>query len=365
MSRSTTSAASCPVLVGSAILAINFLPVPAGVLASACRHRDRGGVAFVFRQRRAASPLYDLKIAGRRVFWVAACAGIIVFGSLMGAMFIGQQFLQNVLAYSTLDAGAAIIPAALAMVIVAPRSAKLVEARGARFTLLLGYVFSCSGFVTMFLLWNEGIDYWPVALGYALLGHRGRLRRDAGVALPHRLRAGQPRRHGLGHGRPPARPRRRVHAVDLRRAADRRLRRRGRERAGQRPERRPDHQQRPGAADQVVLERGAVAAQYPQYAVRSPRAPRRRSWPAADWAYLAGIVAVLIGATLVFFMFPRKADEERLLEEYHAEDTGGAQPAPAPTARHRASRPEPDQRGTTMDLDAGPTSTSATSRSST
>ena len=33
------------------------------------------------------------------------CAGIIVFGSLMGAMFIGQQFLQNVLGYSTLEAG--------------------------------------------------------------------------------------------------------------------------------------------------------------------------------------------------------------------------------------------------------------------
>ena len=56
------------------------------------------------------------------------------------------------------------------MVIVAPRSAKLVEARGARFTLLLGYVFVLLGFATMFLLWNEGIDYWPVALGYAFVG---------------------------------------------------------------------------------------------------------------------------------------------------------------------------------------------------
>ncbi len=41
----------------------------------------------------------------RRIFWVAALAGIIVFGSLMGAMFVGQQFLQNVLGYSTLEAG--------------------------------------------------------------------------------------------------------------------------------------------------------------------------------------------------------------------------------------------------------------------
>ena len=72
------------------------------------------------------------------MFWVAACAGIIVFGSLMGAMFIGQQFLQNVLGYSTLEAGRGDPPGGDAMVIVAPRSAKLVEARGARFTLLAG-----------------------------------------------------------------------------------------------------------------------------------------------------------------------------------------------------------------------------------
>jgi hypothetical protein len=78
------------------------------------------GIAFVLRQRRAAVPLYDLQIAGRRIFWVAACAGIIVFGTLMGAMFIGQQFLQNVLGYSTLASGTAILPAAVIMVVQRP-----------------------------------------------------------------------------------------------------------------------------------------------------------------------------------------------------------------------------------------------------
>jgi hypothetical protein len=38
----------------------------------------------------------------------------------------------------------------------APRSAKLVEARGARFTLLIGYVFCVLGFLTMLLLWKDG-----------------------------------------------------------------------------------------------------------------------------------------------------------------------------------------------------------------
>ena len=119
-------------------------------------------VLFYFRQRRARNPLYDLQIASRPPFWVAACAGIIVFGSLMGAMFIGQQFLQNVLGYSTLQAGVSILPAAFCMVLVAPRSAKIVEARGARFTLLFGYVFVLLGFVTMLLLWKENIPYWKV-----------------------------------------------------------------------------------------------------------------------------------------------------------------------------------------------------------
>ena len=56
------------------------------------------------------------------------------------------------------------------MVLVAPRSAKLVEAHGARFTLLIGYVFCLLGFLTMLLLWKEGISYWKVGLGYALIG---------------------------------------------------------------------------------------------------------------------------------------------------------------------------------------------------
>src|SRR3954463_8818707 len=139
------------VLVGALILSINFAPVPNKgtltlVLAAIAL---LGLVAFFLRQRRARNPLYDLHVASRRVFWVAACAGIIVFGSLMGAMFVGQQYLQNVLGYSTFHAGLAIIPAAVCMVLVAPRSAKLVEQQGARLTMLIGYVFVLLGFVTM------------------------------------------------------------------------------------------------------------------------------------------------------------------------------------------------------------------------
>jgi DHA2 family multidrug resistance protein-like MFS transporter len=160
------------VLVAALVLSINFAPVPnKGALTLGLAAVALAGlIAFLIRQRRARNPLYDLQVAGRRVFWVAACAGVIVFGTLMGAMFIGQQFLQNVLGYSTLQAGLSILPAAFCMVLVAPRSAKLVDAYGARLTLLVGYVFCLAGFLTMLLLWNEGISYWKVGLGYALIG---------------------------------------------------------------------------------------------------------------------------------------------------------------------------------------------------
>ena len=173
----------------------------------------------------------------------------------MGAMFIGQQFLQNVLGYSTLDAGRRDHPGGAgdghrrAAIGQAGRGARRAVHAAARLRLRPARVRDDAPAL------ERGHRLLAGRPRLRLRGDRRRLRRHAGLALAHRLRAGPSRRHGLGHGRPPARPRRRVHAVDLRRAADRRLRRRRRDRARGRPERRPDHQQRPGAAHQVVLQR--------------------------------------------------------------------------------------------------------------
>src|SRR4029453_12567030 len=182
------------------ILGINFAAVPneGTLVAGLAIVALASGIAFVIRQRRAANPLYDLHVAGRRVFWVAACAGIIVFGSLMGAMFVGQQYLQNVLNYSTLDAGLPILPAAFCLVFAAPRSAKIVEARGARFTLLSGYVFVMLGFLTMLLLWKEDASYWKVGPRYALVGIAVG---PAGTPASHSLTGSVPvRRAGMASG---------------------------------------------------------------------------------------------------------------------------------------------------------------------
>jgi len=322
------------VLVAALVLSINFAPVPnEGTLALGLAAIALAAlVAFVIRQRRVRNPLYDLDVAARRVFWVAACAGIIVFGTLMGAMFIGQQFLQNVLGYSTLESGASILPAAICMVLVAPRSAKIVDARGARFTLLLGYVFCLLGFLTMLLLWNDGIAYWKVGLGYALLG--------IGVGF-----AGTPASHSLTGSVPVTRAGMASGTADLQRDLGGAIMQSilgALLTAGYAAAVTAAIASAP-ASDQAKITdsvqsqltksfAGAeeIAGQYPQYATQITAAAKTSFLDGADYAYTAGIVAILLGAALVFFRFPKKEEEERLLRQYHAEDTGA--PAPEPVA---------------------------------
>lgn len=308
-------------LVGALILGINFAAVPneTTLVLGLFLVSAAALVAFFIRQRRAKNPLYDLHVAARPTFWVAACAGLIVFGSLMGAMFIGQQFLQNVLGYSTVDAGLAILPAAACMVVVAPRSAKLVEARGARFTLLFGYVFVLLGFLTMLLLWKENIGYWKVGLGYAFVGIGVGL---AGTPASHSLTGSVPvRRVGMASG-----------TADLQRdlggaimqsifgalltagyatAAGSLVSSSGKDVT---------------SSTEAMLTKSFssaadLASRYPPSIQDNIIASAKTAFLQGDqWAYTAGIVAVLVGATLVFFKFPKREEEEHLLAAYGAQD---------------------------------------------
>ena len=250
---------------------------------------------------------------------MAAVAGIIVFGSLMAAMFIGQQFLQNVLGYSTLEAGCSILPAALFMVVVAPRSAKLVEARGARFTLLVGYAFCLLGFLAMLLLWKEGIPYWKVGLAYALVG--------IGVGF-----AGTPASHSLTGSVPVKRAGMASGTADLQRDLGGAIMQSilgalltaGYAAAATAAIAGSNKHVTDSVQSQLTKSFGgaeAVAEQHPKYADQITAAAKTAFLQGDQWAYTAGVVAILLGAAIVFFLFPKREDEQRLLASYHAEDT--------------------------------------------
>jgi len=323
-------------MVAALVLAINFAPVPgAGAAAAGLGLVAVAAiVAFVIRQRRARPPLYDLDVAARRIFWVAACAGIIVFGSLMAAMFIGQQYLQNVLEYSTLDAGLAILPGAVGMVLVAPRSAHLVETRGARFTLLLGYAFCLAGFVVMLLLWDENAHYWHIGLGYLLIG--------VGVGF-----AGTPASRSLTASVPVHRAGMASATADLQRDLGGAIMQSilgALLTAGYATAAATAVASAPNSVSSSVESEltksfssaAAVAEQHPRYAESIIEGARGAFLQGDAWAYVAGIVAILIGAALVATRFPDKEGEAKLLAAYAKED---ATPAPPPSPAAHATPP--------------------------
>ena len=231
------------------------------------------------------------------------------------------------------------------MVLVAPRSAKLVETRGARFTLLCGYVSLLLAFATMLLLWKEGIPYWKVGLAYAFIGIGVGLRRHARLALADRLGARAARRHGVRHRRPPARPRRRDHAVDLRRAADRRLRggggrgdrRRAEQRAGQRrasrtSSRSPSPAPRPSRSSTRSTR------------ARSPPRPSSRSSTATSGRTRRASSPSLLGAVLVCFLLPAQGRGAASCSRATRPRTPASPDASSPSPRPRSPEIRPARR---------------------
>ncbi len=198
-------------------------------------------------------------------------------------------------------------PRSFFMVLVAPRSAKLVETRGARASRCsCGYVFLLLALPCDAAALGGGQPVLAGRLAYALIGIGVGL---AGTPASHSLTGSVPvRRAGMASG-----------TADLQRDlggaimqsifgalltagyASRRRRRRS-----PRPPTRPGHRQRRGRADQVVRRRRGRRRAVP--AVRHPdhgRRASRRSCNGDEWAYTAGLVAVMLGAVLVYFFFPQ------------------------------------------------------------
>jgi DHA2 family multidrug resistance protein-like MFS transporter len=221
------------------------------------------------------------------------------------------------------------------MIVVAPRSAKMVESIGSRTTLLRGYVFILIAFLIMLFFWKEGTSFWVVVIAFMFVG--------VGIGL-----SGTPASRSLTGSVPAIKAGMASGTADLQRdlggaifnslfgallaagyaaamtaaiaAAP----------AGTVP---------PAAVSGLTMSyAGAqtVAAEYPQYADQITAAAKSSFLAGDAQAYIAGIIAVLIGAALVFFMFPKAETERKLVEEYHAQDnetTAEATSAPAAAAK--------------------------------
>ena len=159
--------------------------------------------AFVAWEFHADEPMLDLRFFRNPQFTAATVAITLVFFAMFGSYFLFTQYLQLVHGYSPLGAALRIVPWALAYMISATQSAKLVVRFGQRLVVSTGLLIAGTGLAIVAATSSVGAGYWPFAIGIVVqaLGHghhhRAVDRRDHALvaAAQGRRRLGGQRHH--------------------------------------------------------------------------------------------------------------------------------------------------------------------------
>src|SRR3954451_11769846 len=127
------------------------------------------GAAFVVWELRRDEPMLDPRLFALRGFTAGSLSVFVQFFAAFGVIFVLLQFLQLVLGYSTLAAGAALAPMAVVMILVAPRVPRLVERVGVRPVGPTGLALMAIGLVVISTM-DAGSSYWHLLAGGLVLG---------------------------------------------------------------------------------------------------------------------------------------------------------------------------------------------------
>lgn len=124
---------------------------------------------FVWWQRRTAHPALDVSLFRNPAFSAAAGALALNFFALQGATFYLVYYLQGVRDYSPLQSGAALVPVAVGIAVMAPRSSGLAERYGAKVVCATGFVLIALSFAGIQLL-DQTAPLWLLLTVLALQG---------------------------------------------------------------------------------------------------------------------------------------------------------------------------------------------------
>src|SRR5208282_1506216 len=100
---------------------------------------------FAAWERFTDHPLLNLGFFRQRSFSAAILSVATVTFGLFGALFMLTQFMQFFLGYTPLQAGIRVLPAATALVVLAPLSALLVRTIGTKLTMAAGLALIAAG----------------------------------------------------------------------------------------------------------------------------------------------------------------------------------------------------------------------------
>jgi EmrB/QacA subfamily drug resistance transporter len=89
-------------------------------------------VTFVLLERHQRAPMLDLSLFRNRTFGGANAAMLFVGLAMFGTFFYVSLYMQNVLHYSPVEAGASFLPMTILIILIAPRAGALTDRVGSR-----------------------------------------------------------------------------------------------------------------------------------------------------------------------------------------------------------------------------------------
>ncbi|MCX4634903.1 MFS transporter [Streptomyces platensis] len=125
--------------------------------------------AFIRHERRTASPLIPLSVAGSTTIASALAVLLSASAALFGTLFVSTYFLQDVLALDPLESGLRVLPLAVLMVLSAPASAVLQRRYGPRRTTVTAMVLLTLGILALSQL-DRTSTAPAIGAGFLLLG---------------------------------------------------------------------------------------------------------------------------------------------------------------------------------------------------
>lgn len=127
-------------------------------------------VAFVVVQARGSHPMVPLGLFRRPQFAAANLVTLVVYAALAGAIFLLPLQLQVSLGFSPLEAGAALIPLTVILLVLSARTGALAQRIGPRLPMGLGPLVAAAGLVLLSGV-GPGDDYLAHVLpGVAVFG---------------------------------------------------------------------------------------------------------------------------------------------------------------------------------------------------
>ena len=135
------------------------------------------GAMFVHWELRSDHPMLDMKLFADPRFSAGSIALAMLFFAMAGTVFLQAQYLQFILGYTPLVAGAALVPAAGGMILGTGIGAHVAAELGGRIAVVAGTVAAAAGVATQ-AAFLDASSYLPTGTGLALFGL------GAGIAMP-------------------------------------------------------------------------------------------------------------------------------------------------------------------------------------